>query len=127
MSNIAFAGANSLNSQGADRMQAAANQVAWEMFETSSRRGWLRRIWHTIRRQPTRFISLSTLDRVHPIPNSVNRDRQYISLKNICGTASEGRTNDFDSEFYPMESHSKERWMHVAAAWYLGKALPPVS
>lgn len=47
-----------------------------------------------------------------------------VSIARIRG--SEGRSSDFDREFYPLRPHDAGRWMSVAAAREDGVALPPV-
>jgi hypothetical protein len=49
---------------------------------------------------------------------------QTVPLSQIRG--SEGRSDDFDRDFYPLQDHNKERWLNIAAARRRGKALPPV-
>lgn len=39
---------------------------------------------------------------------------------------SEGRSRDFDYDFYPLASHEEDRWIAVAAAVQAGVSLPPV-
>jgi hypothetical protein len=57
------------------------------------------------------------------------RQRSYaglhlVPIAQIRG--SEGRSADFDVDFYPLKSYEQERWTNVAVAHSLGKALPPV-
>lgn len=40
-------------------------------------------------------------------------------------TGSEGRGDDFDREFNPLQDHTRARWMGIAATQLRGKALPP--
>jgi hypothetical protein len=49
---------------------------------------------------------------------------QAVPLSQIRG--SEGRRDDFDRDFNPLQDHNKERWLNIAAARRQGKALPPV-
>lgn len=46
-----------------------------------------------------------------------------MALADIRG--SEGRTNDFDDQFYPLTSQGRQRWQRVAQALIEGMALPP--
>lgn len=39
---------------------------------------------------------------------------------------SENRAADFDSDFNPVQNHTRQRWLRVAEARYWGRALPPV-
>jgi hypothetical protein len=49
---------------------------------------------------------------------------QSIPIDRIRG--SEGRSQDFDSGFYPLAAHNDDRWISVAAAAQSGIILPPV-
>jgi hypothetical protein len=49
---------------------------------------------------------------------------QTVPLSQIWG--SEGRSDDFDRDFNPLQDHNKERWLNIAAARRRGKVLPPV-
>jgi hypothetical protein len=46
-----------------------------------------------------------------------------IDLDMILGTAADGRAQDFDVDFRPMQTHNKERWLGIAAAWLSGRRL----
>jgi hypothetical protein len=47
-----------------------------------------------------------------------------VPLSQIRG--SEGRSDDFDCDFNPLQDYNKARWLNIAAARQRGKALPPV-
>ena len=47
-----------------------------------------------------------------------------VPIAQICG--SESRAADFDRDFNPLEDHTRERWLGIAAAHFRGRALPPV-
>ena len=49
---------------------------------------------------------------------------RVVSIDQIKG--SEGRHQDFDNEFRPLERYNRDRWLDVAAAIHMGKSLPPV-
>jgi hypothetical protein len=49
---------------------------------------------------------------------------QSVSISRIEG--SEGRVDDFDADFNPLQSHTMERWVSVAVARQRGVVLPPV-
>jgi hypothetical protein len=50
-----------------------------------------------------------------------------IDLDMVLGTASDGRAQDFDIDFRPLQEHNKERWLGVAAAWISGRRLGRVT
>lgn len=47
-----------------------------------------------------------------------------VPLDQIVG--SEGRSDDFDADFNPLQTHTRERWIGIAAALRMGLGLPPV-
>lgn len=47
-----------------------------------------------------------------------------IALDQIIGT--EGRSQDFDNQFWPITEHTRGRWVNIAMAMGTGKPLPPV-
>ncbi len=49
---------------------------------------------------------------------------QNIAIDQIIG--SEGRTRDFDNQFWPVTEHSRDRWVNIAVAMGSGIPLPPV-
>lgn len=49
---------------------------------------------------------------------------QLIPIRNIRG--SEGRAEDFDADFRPLHSHTRDRWVDVAVAHSQDVAFPPV-
>jgi hypothetical protein len=49
---------------------------------------------------------------------------QTVPISQIRG--SEGRSRDFDRNFNPLQSHTKDRWLSIAGALQRGRVLPPV-
>jgi hypothetical protein len=47
-----------------------------------------------------------------------------VPLSQIRGT--EGRCNDFDCGFRPLQEHTRYRWIGIAAARGMGMSMPPV-
>lgn len=58
-------------------------------------------------------------------PNKAqNKDIVTVSINKIVG--SESRAHDFDKQFRPLVSHTRDRWVGVAIAYRRGINLPPV-
>lgn len=51
-------------------------------------------------------------------------EAKVVNLDAIKGSC--GRSRDFDADYKPINTHSKERWLRVATAVFTGKQLPPV-
>ncbi len=49
---------------------------------------------------------------------------QIVSLDKIVG--SEGRSHDFDNQFWPLREHNRDRWVNIAQVMNSKKGLPPV-
>ena len=47
-----------------------------------------------------------------------------VAVQEIVGSA--GRVEDFDREFRPLHSYTKQRWISINRAYYLDAALPPL-
>lgn len=94
------------------------------VFERALRRGQARAFWS---RLVGRDNSLRDLNRV--ISQSTPRPARHagvvnVALSKIVGSESRGR--DFDSAFYPLCDHNRDRWVGIALARLHGIALPPV-
>lgn len=59
---------------------------------------------------------------------ATDQDRSFgivtVSIEQIVG--SEGRSQDFDTDFNPRQLHNRERWMNIVVARRTGVILPPV-
>jgi hypothetical protein len=56
-------------------------------------------------------------------------NRRYLGIRSVDVrqiTGSEGRTGDFDADFNPLSTQTKDRWISIANARQLGTPLPPV-
>ena len=69
-------------------------------------------------------ITLEALEQVTQVKDRRSLGTRVVSIDQIKG--SEGRSQDFDAKFRPLQRHNRDRWLDVAAAIHLGKALPPV-
>ena len=49
---------------------------------------------------------------------------QLIALDQIIG--SEGRSHDFDNQFWPITDHTRHRWVSIAVGMGTDQPLPPV-
>lgn len=70
-----------------------------------------------------RLVTLDELTRHIRIQGQKSGGLKKVAIKNILGTAAEGRSCDFDINFRPLQEHNKERWLKVAAAWISGRRL----
>jgi hypothetical protein len=91
-------------------------------FNRAKKRGTWRRLqaWLTRRSEQLQHFPTTELQ----YTKHAARDVQYIALDQIIG--SEGRSNDFDNQFWPITEHSRARWVSIAKAMGTDKPLPPV-
>jgi hypothetical protein len=71
-----------------------------------------------------RLLHLGAVRASRPLHNSHYAGVRPVPIRQIRG--SEGRRDDFDASFRPLNSHARDRWLSVATAWQKGVALPPV-
>jgi len=107
-------GLGRIDEQGQARRQA--NKQFWAMYV----RGQLARLgaWLTGRDQ-----------QLEALAGQKNSNGRYAGLKTVALAhivGSEGRTQDFDARFHPLQSHDQSRWVGVAAAMQSGVVMPPV-
>jgi hypothetical protein len=91
-------------------------------FEVRAR-GRRAALWSKLTGKSRRLLCLAEIDAARV------RDRHRAGLRAVAIAqirGSEGRSEDFDRCFYPIQNHSRERWMSVARARDKETALPPV-
>jgi hypothetical protein len=97
---------------------------ALKLYRNSMSTGKLQRIWSKIRRHPNRLLDLNS-----QFTRSKVRSQHYggvkpVLINQIIGT--EGRLNDFDASFNPLNEKTRDRWLSIATARLLGTAMPAV-
>jgi hypothetical protein len=100
--------------------------AAQKLCEEAYWRGRLGKIWSALTRRSRRLLHLAAVQSAYTIAGRHEVGMQTVPLQQIQGSDNEGRSNDFDLNFYPLQAHDEGRWKNVATAWYLGKVLPPV-
>ncbi len=111
---------NSRLSHSQDRLQN--HGAATLSFNRAKKHGVWRRLLAWLTRRSVQLQHYHTTGRQHVKP--VVRGVQYIALDKIIG--SEGRSHDFDNQFWPITEHIRDRWVNIAIAMGTGKPLPPV-
>jgi hypothetical protein len=101
-----------------------AGQAARQLCQRAYTSGWLNKIWLALTRQSRYLLNLTELEVNGTIVNRYSAGMQMVSIRQIRG--SQGRCNDFDRNFYPLQDHLKSRWLRVTMGRHLGVALPPV-
>ena len=91
------------------------------LFNKAASRAKWRRFLARLNGRSTHLQSVKT---THKNGNRLLSGIQQIAIDNIIG--SEGRCQDFDNQFLPLQTHSRERWVSIAVARHNRYALPPV-
>jgi hypothetical protein len=109
--------------QGAGAAPEVSQSVS--LYNKVSVLGQLSRLWERV---SGRNRHLLTLAEVEKSLNVRSRHRlagvQPVLIRQIRGT--EGRSEDFDGRFNPLNERSKSRWLSIATARKLGVPMPPV-
>lgn len=111
---------NSHVSQSSDHQENRRAAIA--SFDRARRHGMWRRLLSKITHRPAQLQHYSATGRQHF--NHAGRSLQTVALDQVVG--SEGRSRDFDDQFWPLTEHSRDRWVSIAVAMGIGKPLPPV-
>ena len=88
------------------------------------RKGQWHRFLKRLAGQATRLQDLASDLQHMEVKGRYATGMRSVPIDRIRG--SEGRSQDFDSDFYPLTSQTDERWISVAAAAQAGVSLPPV-
>lgn len=86
------------------------------------RRGQL---WAGLTGRSRGLLSLEEIHQSCAVRARSNGGARTVAITQIRG--SENRVADFDCEFNPLQDHTRERWLGIAAARQRGRQLPPVA
>jgi hypothetical protein len=101
-----------------------AGQAARQLYQRAYTLGWLGQMWAALTRHSRHLLNLAEIEAKDSAGNRYSAGLQEVPICQIRG--SQGRCNDFDRNFYPLQDHLKSRWLGVATARQLGLTLPPV-
>jgi hypothetical protein len=102
----------------------SSRNYASALFASARRAGRARQLWARLRGQSRRLLNLHTVAATSTVGDRRAAGIQTVPIRQIRG--SEGRCDDFDSEFHPLTEHAEERWVSVTRAYMRGLNLPPV-
>jgi hypothetical protein len=117
----------SIQSQG-NRSGAGVQAIleARQLYQQVSGRRWRALIWALLTGRSRRLLDLAEVEATSRVVSRHYAGVQTVPIRQIRGSASRGRSQDFDIDFYPRQVHDEERWKSVAAVWLDGQALPPI-
>ncbi len=103
--------------------QQQANQQAAQLYAQASQVSFVQSVRRLFGSEKQGLQSLNAdVDATQVASHKV--EAKAVNLDLIKGSC--GRSKDFDADYKPLNSHSKERWLRVATAVFTGKQLPPV-
>lgn len=102
----------------------AARIFASEQFEKMIASGRMRRMWAKMRGQSRQLLALSEYLMGCTLTEQRYAGTQPVAIDQIRG--SENRTQDFDTDFYPVAEHMQHKWVNVAIGMMTGALMPPV-
>src|SRR5512135_531396 len=91
-----------------------AGGQALKLFRSAHRSGGLASLWGRIFGRSNNLLDLNELERRLPV-----RGRHYIGVQAVAIDqirGSEGRVQEFDSQFHPLGENTRDRWISVASA-----------
>jgi hypothetical protein len=95
------------------------------MFNKAFQHGWLHSVWAKLTGQCFCLIDLDEAMKSSPVESSHYAGIKAIHIGRIHGT--QGKADEFDAEFNPIQERSRCRWMGVALEKLRGHDLPPVN
>jgi hypothetical protein len=104
-----------------DQISGRMSQAAYDTARSRARRN---QVWSKITGQPNGLHSLREVSANCDVGARRHAGIRTVPIDRIRG--SEGRSNDFDRDFNPLQDHTAGRWQNIARAWDRGKSLPPV-
>ena len=94
------------------------------LYSQACGRGWWGQIRSSLTGDSRQLLSLAEVDATCTVEARRSGRMQTVPVSQIRGT--EGRCNDFDRDFNPIQNHTARRWRSIAAARWQGKGLPAV-
>jgi hypothetical protein len=113
-----------LQARAYDQAQRGECGSTATLYDRSRRNGRRGRFWSAGSQGSRRLLDLSEIEDACRVDARCYAGLHTVPIEQIQG--SEGRSNDFNRRFYPLQDHCKGRWLRVARARYQGKVLPPV-
>lgn len=103
-------------------------QATWGQYVQARKQAQRGQVWSTLTGRSRSLLSLNGVlegaGAAGKMRASCQVGVQTVPIEQIRG--SEGRSQDFDRDFFPLCDHNRERWLSVATARQHGRALPPV-
>jgi hypothetical protein len=100
------------------------DQMAVTLYTHVRSQGWRSQVWSALTGRSHCLLPLAKVGAASTVHACRCARIQTVPISQIRG--SEGRSKDFDRDFNPLQSHTKDRWLGIAGALQRGRVLPPV-
>ncbi len=101
-----------------------ASVGALDDYRRATFMGSLHRLASVLPGRSNRLLSLGDITTRLPVSSRHYVGIRAVPIRRIRG--SEERSDDFDADFHPTQTHTKDRWVRIAMARRLGTTLPAV-
>ena len=98
--------------------------AAVALFKKTRRQSWLTRLLAWITGRPYTLLSVDRVLEGRVGNHQIYAGQRSVPLARIVG--SENRCHDFDRSFRPLQDHTRERWIGIAAAMLRAQPMPAV-
>jgi hypothetical protein len=102
-----------------------SNQVNEVLYSQALHQGQRGQLWSSLTGRSRGLLSLEKAGAARAVKAPGDGGTRTVPIRQIRG--SESRGTDFDRDFNPLQSHTRERWLGIAAARQRGRNLPPVA
>jgi hypothetical protein len=99
-------------------------QGSLALYQCAYSQGWQHKVWSALTGRSRRLLDLATVQATCTVVGRHYAGSQTVPLDQIRGSL--GRYTDFDLDFYPLQTHNRERWLRIARALQRGVSLPLV-
>ena len=113
------------NVQFQQKFSFSVQREASERFRQLHVKAARRKLWSRLVGRHSALLHLSDVPGHHQLMVRPNAGVQQVRIDQIRG--SEGRADDFDGDFRPLNGHQKDRWVSIAVARSQDVPLPPVN
>ena len=107
-----------------ENIHARRYNTAMSCFRSAMLKGKLSRIRRGILRHRRWLYDLASIKSQIGLMGSYYAGIKVVSMEHVIGT--EGRSDGFDIDFYPLSEESCERWVNMALVYLSHIPLPPV-
>ncbi len=119
-----FDAAHLLNPCGSENIHAHQYNTALNRFNRTLFKGKILRLKRRILNRRQNLYDLNALKPDLHVRGSFYAGIKVVPIHSIIG--SEGRADDFDIDFHPLNEAAQERWVSLAVAYLSRLPLPPV-